>query len=389
MAKGGNLDAFMEKGVNGKEIDVSKKLKVGIIGTGWIAEAHVLRYQQMPDVEIVAGADLIPGKAEEFFKTWNVEGARCYESHKAMLDAEELDAVSVCTYNATHAECTIDALKKGVHVLLEKPMCVTTEEALEIIKAEKESGKIVSVGFQPRFAENIKRIKRIVESGVLGKIYHIQTSGLSRFHGIPTPYGTTFIERDKGVIGAVGDIGCYALDFVLDTIGYPKPLTVSGRVSDFFGKDPDYFKSEGKPAEYAEIFGVDDFASAYIRFENDLTMDFKISWHMVTKNPCDTLFMGTKGSLRIPNGNWDAPVIIHSEIDGALVNTEIPKLETPRYPEKDVFYHKVRSFLDAIKEGGASPVPTSEILYNQAIIDGIVKSSKLGREIELNLPDIK
>ena len=389
MIKGGNLDAFMAKGTGDKEIDTSKKLKVGIIGTGWIAEAHVLRYQQMPDVEIVAGADIIPGKAEEFFRIWNVEGARAYNSMEEMFEKEELDAVSVCTYNSTHAECTIYSLKKGVPVLLEKPMCVTTEEALEIIEAEKESGKIVSVGFQPRFAENMKRIKRIIDSGVLGKIYHIQTSGGSRYHGIPTPYGTTFIESDKGVIGAVGDIGCYALDFVLGVTGYPKPLTVTGRISDFFGKDPDYFVTENKPAEYAEIFGVDDFASAFVRFENDLTMDFKISWHMVTKTPCDTLFMGTKGSLRVPNGNWDAPVIIHSEVDGALVNTEIPKLETPRYPEKDVFYHKVRSFLDAVKEGKESPVPTSEILYNQAIIDGIVKSSKLGREIELNLPDIK
>lgn len=69
---------------------------------------------KMPDVEIVAGADLVPGKAEEFFKKYGVEGARCYPDHKSMLDAEELDAVSVCTYNRTHAECTIYALEKGV-----------------------------------------------------------------------------------------------------------------------------------------------------------------------------------------------------------------------------------------------------------------------------------
>lgn len=372
-----------------KEIDTNKKLKVGIIGTGWIAEAHIFRYQQMDDVEIVAGADIIPGKAEKFFKDFNVEGARSYESIDDMFANEELDAVSVCTYNSTHAECTIAALKKGIHVMLEKPMCVTTEEALAIIEAEKESGKIVTVGFQPRYAENVKRIKRVVESGVLGKIYHIQTSGMSRFHGIPTPYGTTFIEDDKGIIGAVGDIGCYALDFVLDTVGYPKPLTVTGRMSNYFGKDPAYFTAEGKPAEYAEIFGVDDFATGFVRFENDLTMDFKISWHMVTKAPCDVLFMGTKGSLRIPNGDWNNPAILHTEVDGALIHSEIPKLDTPRYPEKDAFYHKLRDFLDAIKEGRKSPVPPSQILYNQAIIDGIVKSNKIGKEIELNLPDFK
>jgi predicted dehydrogenase len=101
-----------------KNLDLSKKLKVGIIGTGWIADAHVKCYKQMPDVEIVAGADLIPGKAEAFFKAQNLQEVRIYPSHKAMLDNEQLDAVSVCTYNTTHAECTIYALEKGVNVLL-------------------------------------------------------------------------------------------------------------------------------------------------------------------------------------------------------------------------------------------------------------------------------
>ena len=132
------------------EIDASKKLKVGIIGTGWIAESHIESYKNMPDVEIVAGADLIPGKAEAFFERYGVQGVRCYPNHTAMLENEELDAVSVCTYNMQHAVCTIDALNKGVNVLLEKPMCVTTEEAVEIIRAEKKSGKVLSIGFQPR-----------------------------------------------------------------------------------------------------------------------------------------------------------------------------------------------------------------------------------------------
>lgn len=98
----------------------------------------------------------------------------------------------------------------------------------------------------------MKMIKKIVESGELGDIYYIQTGG-GRRRGIPTPYGTSFIESDKGAIGALGDIGCYSLDMVLNAIGYPKPLTVSGYKSAYFGKNPAYFEAEGKPAEYAEI----------------------------------------------------------------------------------------------------------------------------------------
>ena len=378
------LDQFKEN-QEVKTIDTSKKLKVGIIGTGWIADAHIQEYKKMPDVEIVAGADLIDGKAEAFFKKWEVEGVRCYPDHKSMLDAEELDVVSICTYNTTHAECAIYALEKGVNVLLEKPMCVTIEEAAEICRAEKKSGKILSIGFQPRLDPNMQMIKKIVESGELGKVYYIQTGG-GRRRGIPTPFGTTFIEKETGGIGALGDIGCYSLDMVLNAIGYPKPLTVSGYKSAFFGTRPEYYPTH---PEYAAKFGVDDFAAAFIRLEGDIVLDFRIAWAMNLDTPGDTIILGTKGGLRIPstecwNGSVGGPMKIYHEVAGEQVETEIPII-----PGGDaLFYDKIRSFLDAVKEDGTAPVPTSQILYNQAILDGIVKSSEQGREIEITIPQI-
>src|SRR5690554_4468152 len=151
-------------------IDTSKKIKVGIIGTGWIASAHMDSFLNMPDVEVVAGADIVPERAKEFFEGYDMPEVQVFTDHNEMLDKVELDAVSVCTYNSTHAECTIDSLNKGVHVLLEKPMCVTIEEAVEIMRAEKDSGKVLSIGFQPRFDANMQMIKKIVESGELGDI---------------------------------------------------------------------------------------------------------------------------------------------------------------------------------------------------------------------------
>lgn len=349
------LDAF-KYNQDKIEIDASKKVRIGIIGTGWIADSHIREYLKMPDVEIVSGADLIEGKAEEFFKKNGVEGAKCYRNHKELIDAGGVDAVSICTYNATHAECAIYALEHGVSVLLEKPMCVTTEEAVAICKAEKKSGKVLSIGFQPRFDDNMKMVKKVVQSGVLGKIYYIQTGG-GRRHGIPTPFGTTFIESDKGVIGALGDIGCYSLDMVLNAIGYPKPLTVSGFVSDYFGKDPDYFTSEGKPAEYANIFGVDDFGAAFIRLEGGIILDFRIAWAMHLDTPGDTIIMGDKGSLRIPstecwNGTIGGPLKLYQRIAGKDVETEFP-MQPPT--QEGNFYFKIRSFLDAVKNGGTAP----------------------------------
>lgn len=380
------LDKFKEEAVETKTYDSDKKIKVGIIGTGWIAEAHLKAYQQCPDVQFVGMADLIPGKAEAFCDQFGVDktGINFYNSHKELIDNEELDCVSVCTYNATHAECTIYALEHGVNVLLEKPMCVTLEEAVAICKAEKESGKILSIGFQPRFDPNMQMVKKIVESGELGEIYYIQTGG-GRRRGIPTPFGTSFIEKETAGLGALGDIGCYSLDMVLNAIGYPKPLTVSGYKSDFFGKSTKY---SNKP-EYADIFGVDDFAAGFVRLEGGIILDFRIAWAMHLDTSGDTIILGKNGGLRIPstecwNGSIGGPMTIYHDVAGKQVETVIPELDNPY----DNFYLKIRSFLDASMNGGEPPVPSSQIIYNQAIIDGIAKSAELGREIEIEIPEI-
>ena len=374
-----------------KEIDTSKKLKVGIIGTGWIAGAHCESYMEMPDVEIVAGADLIPGKAEKFFKNYGLENVRLYPDHKSMLENEELDAVSVCTFNTQHAAPTIYALDHGVNVLLEKPFTVTLDEAVAVCRAEKKSGKLLSIGFQPRGDENMKMIKKIVESGALGEIYYIQTGG-GRRRGIPN---STFIEKSTGGIGAMGDIGCYSLDMVLNAIGYPKPLTVTGYTSNFFGTNPMYQYADANHTaeENAARFSVEDFAAAFIRLEGGIILDFRIAWAMHVDTPGDTIIMGKKAALRIPstdcwNGSVGGEMTLYTDVAGAQTETKIPIIPTKGDVFSGLFYKKIRSFLDAIKEGKPAPVPSSQILYNQAIIDGIVKSAEVGHEIKIEIPEI-
>ena len=379
-------DRFQSDFVTEERKDNGRKLKIGIIGTGWIAECHMDSYLKMDDVEIVAGADLVPGKADAFFKRYGLENVRTYPSHKELIDNEELDAVSVCTYNMTHAECTVYALEHGVNVLLEKPMCVTLDEAVEIRRAEKKSGKVLSIGFQPRFDANMKEIKKIVESGELGRIYYIQTGG-GRRRGIPTPYGTSFIAKETGGIGALGDIGCYSLDMVLNAIGYPKPLTVTGYTSDFFGKDPAYYPNH---PEYAKAFGVDDFAAGFVRLEGGIILDFRIAWAMNIDTPGDTIILGTKGGLRIPstdcwNGSVGGNMKIYKEIAGTQTETVIPILDSNFGA---LFDQKIRSFLDAVKYGDPVAVPSSQIIYNQAIIDGINRSAACGHEVTIEIPEI-
>lgn len=380
------LNLFKKDSEEQKKIETDKRVRVGIIGTGWIAAAHLASYKRMLDVDIIAGADIIEGKADAFFKEHNLKNVHTYTDHKEMLEKEQLDCVSVCTYNSAHAVCTIDALNAGINVLLEKPMCVTLDEAVAICRAEKKSGKVLTIGFQPRFDPNMQKIREIVQSGELGQVYYIQTGG-GRRRGIPVPFGTSFIEKETAGIGAVGDIGCYSLDMVLNAIGYPKPLTVSGFCGAFFGNKPEYYR---RHPEYADKFGVDDFACAFIRLEGGIILDFRIAWAMNMDTSGDTLIYGTKAGLRIPstecwNGTVGGPMKVYMQFGNLETSMELPVIENEG---QDLFDCKIRSFLDAVKYNKTTPVPTSQILYNQAIIDGIVRSSYIEREVEIRIPEI-
>lgn len=389
-----SLDAYKDVKAPKTEIDVSRKVRIGFIGCGGIAHNHMKAYLNQPDVEIVAGCDLVPGRAAEFMKSFGLQNVKTdYQNDAEMLADKSLrlDAVSICTYNRQHAPCAIHALEAGLNVLLEKPFTVTLEEAEQVMDAEKKSGKVLSIGFQPRFDPNMQMIKKIVDSGELGRVYYIQTGG-GRRHGIPIGNEASFIREETAGIGALGDIGCYSLDMVLRAVGYPKPLTVTGYKSSFFGKNPKYYTDSGRSALCADLFGVDDFAAGFIRLEGGIILDFRISWAMHMDTPGDTIILGTKGGLRIPstdcwNGSVGGPMTIYHEVDGAQVQTVIPII--PGATWADYWNGKIRSFLDACKNGTPSPVPSSQIYYNQAIIDGILKSNACGHEITLHLRDVK
>jgi predicted dehydrogenase len=358
------------------------KTRIAIIGTGGIAGAHAKSYLRMKDVEIIGGADIVKGKARAFLDSFGLESAKDFPGAAEMLTALKPDAVSICTYNSTHAECAVEALAHGCHVLLEKPMTVTLDEAKAIVKAEKAAKKIVTIGFQPRYDVRMRKVKEVIQSGALGKIYYVQTGG-GRRRGIP---GGTFIEKQYAGVGALADIGCYGLDLALNAIGYPKPLTVSAVAYDYFGKNKKYTS-----AKDAARFSVDDFCGAFIRLEGGITLDFRMSWAMHMDSTGATIFLGTDAGLKVEPtsdglwaGAWDGscgPVTLFHDFQGSPTHTPIP-LPTP---QEDNFYLKCRAFVDAVRKGGSAPIPTSEIIYNQAIIDGIIRSSAAGQEVAVDL----
>ncbi|SEB40070.1 Gfo/Idh/MocA family oxidoreductase [Paenibacillus sp. GP183] len=361
---------------------MSKSIRIGIIGTGGIAGQHLRSYRMIEDVEVVAVADIVPGKAENFVRRWEIPHVTAFEDYRKMLELD-LDGVSVCTPNAAHFHPTVDALRAGKHVMLEKPMSVTLEESIEMVGTAKETGLLLNVGFQPRYDPNMKTIHDFIQSGQLGKVYYVETGG-GRRRGMP---GGTFIRKELAGAGAMADIGCYSLDLALHALGYPKPLTVSASTTNHFGTNAIYHPE-------AASFDVEDFGTALIRLEGDLVLNFKISWAMHMDTLGGTMFLGTDAGLKVtPSGKgpWSGvfdggvgSMTLYHDVRGHHVESSIPIIEH----KLDLFVEKVRDFVRAIRDNAPAPISGEQILRNQAIIDGFLRSSQLKREVEVHIPNI-
>jgi predicted dehydrogenase len=351
------------------------EIQVGIIGSGGIAGLHADYYKRIPYVRVVAVADVVPGRAESFIRRYGFDGARAYTDHRDMLAHEPgMVGVSICTFNQAHHRPAVDALEAGKHVLLEKPMSVTLEQAVDMVRAARRSGRMLYVGFQSRFEAGVMTARRIVASGRLGKVYYAETGG-GRRKGIP---GGTFTRRETAGGGAILDIGCYSLDTALHVLGNPRPLTVTAYTSNYFGTSPVYSRQAWGGGVDPATFDVEDFGAAFVRLEGDCCLVFKISWAMHLDTLGRTFFLGTEGGL-----DMDAMRIYHDEF-GTGVHTDVPK----EAPWKDAWFRKVEAFAEALRDGSEAPIPGEDVLRGQAILDAIYRSAAARSEVRVEIPPI-
>ena len=194
-------------------------LKVGVIGCGSIAYyRHLPEYHANKKVEIVAVCDIDAVRAEKVAMQY---GAQAFSDYKEVLKLAEIDAVSVCIPNYLHAPVSIDALNAGKHVLCEKPMATSKEEAEAMIKAAKTNEKTLMIAHNQRFVASHQTAKQIIDSGKLGKIYSFKTT-----FGHPGPEAWSvdgadswFFNKKQAFIGAMGDLGVHKSDLMRYLLG--------------------------------------------------------------------------------------------------------------------------------------------------------------------------
>lgn len=352
-------------------------IRVGIVGTGGISRAHHRAYTAVGGFEIVAVCDIIREKAIQAAENWGVPKKYVFTSYNKMLEMDEIDTVSVCTYNQAHRRPTVAALNAGKHVFCEKPMAATLADATAMVRAAKASGKILQVGVKSAFTPQLQFAKKVIDNGIIGDIYYSESARCRR-RGVP---GRTFIYKKTAGAGAIVDIGIYNLHNSLYAMGYPKPVRVSAITEDYISMQNPRFKDK---------MDVEEFGAAWIRFENGGVLVFKISW-AVHQNSLGGMFcLGKEAGISL-----DGPVIFadsyNKELQQLVASEGLTAIADPPegmttisikgFPKVNVWEAQMTAFRDVVKSNGVSPLPPEGVLLTNVIMDGIFRSHESKKEV--------
>lgn len=350
---------------------MAKKVRIGVIGTGGIANgAHLPGYSQIPDeCEIFALCDIDPEALEKTSKKYP-DVKHLFADYHDLLAMPEIDAVSVCTPNAVHCAPTIAALKAGKNVLCEKPIAINSVEAEEMVSTARKQGKILQIGYNSRFQPSNQALKRFIDAGEIGEVYYARSQAL-RQRGIPG-WGV-FIDKSQQGGGPLIDIGVHMLDLTLWFMGHPKPTRASGVSYQKFGKRSDVVGFMGQWDH--KKFTVEDFAAGLIRFDNGATIVIEASFVANLKNEVQQVtLLGTAG------GAEAYPISVTQEKYRTLYTFE-PKI--PGSNNVNTHYLEMKAFVECVRDRKEPLVTGEQGLMVARITDAIYRSAEENRETEI------
>jgi predicted dehydrogenase len=338
--------------------------KILVIGAGFAARVVQLPGYTGNGIPVAALCDIDEARAQALAKVHNIP--RVYTDWREALERERPNVVSVCLPNTLHREPTIAALEAGAHVLCEKPLAISVAEAKEMFAAARRAGRVLMAAQHLRWESPARTIKKVIESGALGEIYHAEASALRRL-GIPT-WGM-FHQKSASFGGPMLDIGVHILDQTMWLLGNPKPLAVSAIVHHRFGHRPEIAAALGNgwdPAKY----DVEDSAIAFVRFEGGMSMVLRASWAAHLEPYTGAMILGTEGGV-----TTSPPKLLHLR-NGVLADESYESVR-PR----NTYEAQARGFISAITSEREPPVKEEETLNVQRILNAAYQSAEEGREV--------
>ncbi|MEH7302304.1 Gfo/Idh/MocA family protein [Neobacillus drentensis] len=332
------------------------KLRVAVIGCGSIAQhRHLPEYKANKHVELVAVCDINEERALEVAEKF---GAKAYTSYEELLNAGGVDAVSVCTPNYLHAPISIAALQAGVHVLCEKPMATSKQEAEAMIAAAKESGNKLMIAHNQRFVPSHQKARKLIESGEIGRIYSFRTAF---GHGGPEGWSVDgkeswFFQKEKAFVGAMGDLGVHKTDLLRYLLG-EEIVEVGSFV-------------ETSAKEFAD---VDDNAVCILKTESGIIGTLAASWAYVSKEDNSTIIYGEKAILRLEDDPVNSLVVQYK--NGEVVNYQLGRIQS----NEDGGQNNSRVidlFVNAVVNNQEPPVPGEEGMKSLNVILAALESNE-------------
>jgi predicted dehydrogenase len=249
-----------------------KKIKVGVVGTGFIGPAHIEALRRLPNIEVAALCEVTADLARQKADALGIERSFVFDE---LLQQEDIDSVHICTPNFLHYAQAKAALLAGKHVVCEKPLATDLAEAEELVQLAKETGKVNAVHFNLRYYPLVRQMKTMREKGDLGEVYSVIGSYLQDWLFYATDYNWRLEPAQSGASRAIADIGSH----LMDSLEYITGLKTVAVMADFntvhkSRKKPlkpveTYSGKMLTPEDYADVpITTEDHANVMLRFDN-------------------------------------------------------------------------------------------------------------------------
>ena len=352
---------------------MSAKLKVGLIGVGAIGNVHGDAFTATGDAELVALCDIHAGRLRAAGDKYKV--ADLFDDYRELLKGPA-EAVVIGVPNCRHAEMAIAALQAGKNVLLEKPAAVSSKQTARIVAAARKAKGVIQVGMVWRQAPQAQVIREYVKAGHFGKIYHIRAV-MTRRRGIPG-LGGWFTTKAQSGGGPMIDLGVHWFDLSMHLSGLWHPTAVSARTYAKFGPRMRNYRYVGMwagPPNFKGVYDVEDYSAGFIRFADQATLSFEISWAGNNESDMFIELLGDKAGCRLQDGK---PLVLFTEHEGHVADL------SPKFPENaNRFQAQAKAFIAACRREAPPAATIDEGHMVMKVIDAIYASSKANREVAI------
>ncbi len=338
-------------------------VRVGIIGCGKIAQVrHLPEYAANPNAQIVAYYDMNKARAEEMAAKY---GGKTYDSFYKLIDDPEVDAVSICVENRSHAEICTAALYAGKHVLCEKPMAVTLAECESMVAAAERNEKRLMIGHNMRFDPVHRKAKRLLDRGIIGDVITFRS-----VLGNEGPEGWSidndwFFDKNKAAMGALSDMGIHKVDLLQYLLGQ-KVVETTAKVVTLDKRDKD-----------GNLISVDDNALCILKMSGGALGTMAASWTVYGHECQSTVLYGTKGLMLIYS-EPTSPIIV-SDLEGNRTSYNFDSVHAGTTGSG-----VIDEFIDALENDREPEVSGREALTTMRAIFGSIKSSEISRPVAVN-----